>query len=390
MTQQSPTQRLELRVGPGQDRLATPPRTGSVAVPHGPGQHRGLVGPVADGDGGLVARRPHRGLRRAAQQPPGRGQHLRRRSEVGAHVQHRAAGQVLADGIDQAGIGAVPAVDGLVRVTDHHQRRVRSQPGAQQSELQRVDVLELVDEHVLVQPAVGRRVLGLGGHQPQGAGEHVVEIEHPSPALGRLVVGVELGETVGSAPRRPPARGPRLGRVLLRDDETGPAPADLVDDAGNSSTVGLGAQLGDEPAGVLEDPGRSAAGVGGVAAELGQRHRVERPRPHLVVESEPAQAGPQLAGRPPGERHREGAPGIGLALAGLPGDAAGQHPGLARAGAGDDAHRRRPGRHRVALLNRQPGQQRVFDVGHHPTLRRRPTRGERSVQLRFGTVWRCS
>ena len=128
VTQQRPPERLELRVGPGQYCLTAPPRTGPVAVPHGPGQDCGLVGPVADTDGGLVPRRPHRGLGRASQQPPGRGQNLRRRPEVGAHVQHCAAWQVLADGIDQAGIGAVPAVDGLVGVTDHHQRRVRPQP----------------------------------------------------------------------------------------------------------------------------------------------------------------------------------------------------------------------------------------------------------------------
>ena len=231
-----------------------------------------------------------------------------------------------------------------------------------------------------MQPAVSRRVLGLGGHQFQRARQHVVEVEHPAPALGRLVVGVELGEAVGPPPGRSPARGPGFGRVLLGDDEAGPAPSDLVDDVGYGGAVGLGAQLGDEPSGVLEDPGRPAAGVGGVPAELGQRDGVEGPRPHLVIEAEPAQAGPQLAGGPPSECHREGAAGIGAAVARLPGDAAGEHPGLARAGAGDDAHRRGPGRHRVALLDGQAGQQRVFGVVHAPTLRPGRFRGERSSE----------
>ena len=49
-----------------------------------------------------------------------------------------------------------------------------------------------------------------------------------------------------------------------------------------------------------------------------------------------------LGGGLVGEGDRQDRAGVGLALGDQPGDAAGEHPGLARAGAGDD-QQRRPG-----------------------------------------------
>ena len=329
LAQQRPAQGLEQCVCAGQHRLPAPQRTGPVAMPHGSGQHRGLVGSVADGDRGVVARRSRRGLGRPAQDPARRGQHLGRGPEVGPHVQHRAPTEMLADAADQFGISAVPPVDGLVGIAYHHQRRVRAQPRPQQGELQRVDVLELVDEHVLVKPPVSRGVLRLGRHQLQGPGQHVVEVEQPALALGRLVVGVDLGEAVGSAQRMPPARSARRLGVVLGGHEASLAPADLVADVGHGRAVGPGPQFGDQACDVVEDPGRASAGVGRMATKLGESDSVEGPGSYRVIEAESPQAGPQLAGRPAGESHRQGAPGVGVGPAGLPGDAPGQDTGLA-------------------------------------------------------------
>ena len=76
-----------------------------------------------------------------------------------------------------------------------------------------------------------------------------------------------------------------------------------------------------------------------MAAQLGQGDGVEGPGSNRVIEAEGSQAGSELARRPAGEGHRQSAPRVGVGLAGLPGDAPGEDPGLARAGSGDDAQR---------------------------------------------------
>jgi hypothetical protein len=59
-----------------------------------------------------------------------------------------------------AGVGAVPGVDGLVRVADDAQVVRSPSQASQQVELERVDVLELVDEEVPEAPVLGGGELG--------------------------------------------------------------------------------------------------------------------------------------------------------------------------------------------------------------------------------------
>ena len=92
------------------------------------------------------------------------------------------------------------------------------------SELERVDVLELVDEQVAEPPALdlgeGRILVQLA----RALGQQVVEVEHPAVALLDHVGGGQLGHHLGGH-RRPPAVAAGLVGVVLgrRPDGRGPS-----------------------------------------------------------------------------------------------------------------------------------------------------------------------
>jgi hypothetical protein len=70
---------------------------------------------------------------------------------------------------------------------------------------------------------------------------------------------------------------------------------------------------------------------------------------HTAAQAEPAQAVAQLAGRLAGEGHREDPVGVERAHRRAVGDPVREDPGLAGAGAGQDAQRRRLGHHGLVL-----------------------------------------
>ena len=84
-----------------------------------------------------------------------------------------------------------------------------------------------------------------------------------------------------------------------------------------------------------------------------------------LAHAEAAEAGAELARRLAGERDREHVARIDQALARLPRDAAGEHAGLARAGAGEDRERRGAAGDRVALRGVETVEERVH-VGTVP------------------------
>ncbi len=59
------------------------------------------------------------------------------------------------EAVQQRGVGAVEAVDGLVRVADDEEVGLVGQHRGQEAELRGVDVLHLVDEEVAGAPADG-------------------------------------------------------------------------------------------------------------------------------------------------------------------------------------------------------------------------------------------
>ena len=105
----------------------------------------GTVG--QSGPQGLLAPGP------AGQDGVGHGQHLRGRPVVLLQPDEPGAGKVTAEVDEKAGVGAGEAVDGLVVVAHDAEVAPVAQPEADEPELGRVHVLELVDEEVPVAPA---------------------------------------------------------------------------------------------------------------------------------------------------------------------------------------------------------------------------------------------
>ena len=145
-------------------------------------------------------------LLRAAEHRGGGVEDLRGRPVAALELDHLRRRPVAVDVEQEAGVGAVPAVDGLLRVADREHVVAGAPPRLEQPELQRVHVLELVDEEVAEAPA-------LGGGEPvvllEGSGaqrEQVVEVDQPGALLVRLVGAVALGHQLGlAAPACDPA-----------------------------------------------------------------------------------------------------------------------------------------------------------------------------------------
>ena len=113
-------------------------------------------------------------------------------------------------------VGAAERVDGLLRVADHDQRGVPVEGAADDLPLDRVGVLELVDEHHAI--AIPESLGGLGavlwvGERVAQPGEHVVIGEQPQVTLPPGHLGADRGG------ERDPLGGGRLvaGSVGCRD-----------------------------------------------------------------------------------------------------------------------------------------------------------------------------
>ena len=280
--------RLGLLVGVAGHRGSGPGgRCATSASPAGPAPRRGR--------GGLAADQP---VRHA---PPPAGS-TGSRAPAGPSwpgVVGRERPQVL-------GRGPGERVDRLPRVADHAQLLPAAEPGVEQQLLQRVDVLELVHGEV---PERGVHLAGRGGLGEQdrrGQLEHRLEVDQlpvPAQRLVRRVqppgvldagrrgppglrrrehvgVGVDLadlrpldlGHRLGAARRRP-ARSPRSARP--------PRAA-----AAASTPRSRGAPPADHPRPEV--------------AELPQRRRVERGRPHRLRRRRRARAAARAVRPPPG------------------------------------------------------------------------------------------
>ena len=141
---------------------------------------------------------PHRGRSLAVGEQGRRGgEHLRRRPVAAVESHDRRAPHQRGQPQQERRIGAVPAVDRLVRVAHHAEVGPSPTPGLEEVELQRVDVLELVDEEVAEAPPLRSGEVGLVVELRGAQLEQVVEVDHATLAL---LVGVgreHLGQQVG-------------------------------------------------------------------------------------------------------------------------------------------------------------------------------------------------
>ena len=289
----------------------------------------------------------------------GRAQDLGGAPVVLAQLDLGGARKVGGEAIQVVGVSAVPAVDGLVPVTDHAEVGSTVQPGVQEHELQRVHVLELVDVEVAEPPPLGVGEPLVGGQFPPALVEQVVEVDHPPLRLDLLVLPEDPGDGRWGERRR--ATGCLGGvRVGLRPYVSGLGPFDFADHVQRcGGPVVPGQQGGDHshladqqirfPLVVLTPPG----------AQLGVGHRVEGARSHLVAHPDPPQPTAHLGCRLAGERQGQDTTGVVPTGERTPGDPVCQDPCLSRSGSRMDDQRQSIGGHRLALLVVEAPEQRV-------------------------------
>ena len=205
-----------------------------------------------------------------------------------------------------------------------------------------VGVLVLVDQDV-PEPApicLGdiREVL----QQMHRRHDQVVEVERVRLGKRTLVAPVRLGEHLFVRARSPV--GPRLRRHQLVLEV-----ADLRRQRARRVALGVEVEVtpyqGHQPlrvVGVVDREGRPEAEGLGLGTQDAHAHRVERADPHRLGARADEGAHPllHLAGGLVGEGDRQDLTRVRPAGGEQVGDPVGQHPGLARAGAGDDQQRR--------------------------------------------------
>ena len=243
---------------------------------------------------------------------------------------------------DVGDVGASEAVDRLVPIAHDGDVAVLLGQLDDQLVLDLVGVLVLVDEDVGKALAVVGEHVGVAAEQLDGVEEDVVEVHGAGPEQAGLVLAVDVGELAlgeGAGPvgvlvdehvvvlRRADLGVHRAGRQLLGVQVQVPQ-----DVAGEADGVGLV---------VDRERGREADGIR-VAAQDAHAGRVERGHPHLLGHraDEGADAGLHLVGGLVGEGDGQDLERADALLLDEPGDAPGEDPRLARAGAGE--HEQRP------------------------------------------------
>ena len=260
-------------------------------------------------------------------------------------------------------IGTVPPIDRLPVIADQADVGPAAANLLEDGELQRVQVLGLVDEQVAEPPPdhLGERLVALQVHEE--IGQQVVEVGHTASALQRLVRRphrLEPGLVECGAATGPPCRVAELPRL----DQPGAGPIDVGHHPHRvASELGLGEHLADQARSIRCDHGCRGAGGERTIAEQPQGDRVERARLDGVAHIESAESSAQLAGGIAGEGERQHVACIGRAVGDATGDASGQHGGLARTCGGHDRERHRVRGDGFALLWIEATQQPARGIG---------------------------
>ena len=254
---------------------------------------------------------------------------------------------------------AAEGVDALVVVADGEHAlpaprwREHLQPGV----LQLVGVLELVDQHVLEAALVMLAHRLVVAHQLVGAQHQLGEVDHAFAGALVLVGLVDVHQLAGLLVAQVDVLGPQAV-FLGAGDEPGHL---LRNEALLVQVHRLDHALdgGDGVARVQDLEALRQAGQLPVRAQEAVAQAVEGADPHAahVHRQHRGQAGDHLLGGLVGEGHRHHAGGRGVALAHQPGDARGQHAGLARAGARQDQRGLLAQRHRGVLFGVEVVQQ---------------------------------
>jgi hypothetical protein len=306
-----PVQRLlderGLGIGAAEHGLGRPSRARAMMVAHGAGNGPGLGGVVGMGvDGGERAGRAVRAERRIScvggrafalegatgEHRVGHGEDLGRRPVVLVQADDLARRVAIEEAGEGGGVGTVPRIDGLVRVAYHAQVVAAADPRLEQAALERVDVLELVDEHVLEPPALRLRELLVLEQVTATQTEEIVEVdEAPVPLL--VLVALEDRSHLLLWEWCPAVQALGLGEVVVGAQRAGLGPLDLGDDVEHAGSAGRAGRAGEEPGDeadlAVEQVRGADAAIGPSGPELGVGHGVEGAGGHAVAQAEASQ-----------------------------------------------------------------------------------------------------
>ena len=268
------------------------------------------------------------------------------------------AGKSGLDVDEQTRVGAVESVHRLRGVTDEEEIVAAGAQQVDECVLERIEVLGLVDEQVTEPPSDGVGELAVAAEVADGVRQDVVEVEDAASLLQRRIVGIDRSAPVDAGSRVPlfAARG---GGIPFGIDASGRCPVDLGEVCRQTATVSGVDRVAHQAAAVADDGEGTALGVGPALLEDAEHHRVEGARLDVFAQSEPHQTLAHLAGRLSGEGECERVAGIRRVGGDPVRDSPGQHPRLARSGAGDDRDETGFGGDRGALVGIQIGDQRV-------------------------------
>ena len=128
-------------------------------------------------------------------------------------------------------------------------------------------------------------------------------------------------------------------------------------------------RVGHQSAAIGHDGLRAAVGVGPAVLEDAEHHRVERAGLDPLTDSRPVEAAAQFTGGLAGEGEHQRVPRFGGTGEDAVGDAACEHPGLARSGAGDDGNQAGFGGDGPTLIGVEVVEQRIrIDRGIHDAI----------------------
>ncbi len=251
-------------------------------------------------------------------------------------LDHLQARVVAAQVLQQLRPGPAPGVDGLVVVAHHGQAAAVADQGPHQRVLGAVDVLELVHQQVAhpVAPVLGH--LGVLLQQPHRQVDQVVEVGGVVGVQGLLVAGVDPRRAGGLLVRGGLQGGGRGDAVALPARD--PRPHLLR--GGHPEAPGLLHQPPHQPGLVLaveQGEGLAVAQAVDVPAQDAQAQAVEGGHDQPPPRAAQALAGAltHLAGGLVGEGDRRDAVRRQARDLDEVGDLGGDHPRLARAGAGE-------------------------------------------------------